>query len=76
MHTFLSASFRWSDTSQADLFLYGQSNGVIWDVVANETTSGYDRLYVVGAFDTSSETSQIQYCSVGAFDGTEFEKVS
>jgi hypothetical protein len=32
-------------------------------------------MFVVGAFDTVSETSQIQYCSVGQWDGVYFEKV-
>jgi hypothetical protein len=32
-------------------------------------------MYVVGAFDTVSETSQIQYCSVGGWNGDQFDKV-
>ena len=32
-------------------------------------------MFAVGAFDTFSESSQIQYCSVGEWDGVNFDKV-
>jgi hypothetical protein len=56
--------------------VYGESNGVIWDVAVNQTAYPFDDVYVVGAFDTESKSSQLQFCSVGQFDGMSFAKVS
>ena len=42
----------------------------------NRTSQPFNKLFVVGAFDTVSETSQIQFCSVGEWDGLSFDKVS
>ena len=55
--------------------MYGESNGIIWDIVVNKTSQPFNKLFVVGAFDTVSETSQIQFCSVGEWDGLSFDKV-
>lgn len=41
----------------------------------NRTSLPFNKLFVVGAFDTVSETSQIQFCSVGEWDGLSFDKV-
>ena len=65
----------WSTKYEAELFLYGESNGIIWDLAVNKSSQPYTKLFVVGAFDTVSETSQIQFCSVGAWDGLTFDKV-
>ena len=54
--------------------MYGESYGVIWDVAVNRSEL-YDQLIVVGAFDTVSKTSQVQYCSVGVWTGLGFNKV-
>jgi len=67
--------YRWSTDGLTDLYLYGESNGIVWDVAINRTTSPVNTMFVVGAFDTVSETSQIQYCSVGQWDGLMFDKV-
>lgn len=69
------AKKEWSTKYEAELFLYGESNGIIWDVAVNRTASPFTKLFVVGAFDTVSETSQVQFCSVGAWDGSTFDKV-
>lgn len=54
--------------------MYGESSGVIWDVVVNRTTPS-NELIVVGAFDTVSKMSQVQYCGVGVWTGISFNKV-
>ena len=68
---------RWSTDYLADLYLYGASNGIILDMAVNrsEDMSILNNLYVVGDFDSVSELSQIQYCSVGEWDGLNFNKV-
>lgn len=66
---------RWSPKYVSELYLYGESNGIIWDIVVNKTSQPFNKLFVVGAFDTVSETSQIQFCSVGEWDGLSFDKV-
>lgn len=68
---------RWSENYLINLFLYGESNGVIWDMAVNRslTNEFHDDVFVVGNFDTVSESSQIQYCSVGKWNGVKFEKV-
>ena len=71
----LISVLRWSPKYESELYLYGESNGIIWDVVVNRTSQPYNKLFVVGAFDTVSETSQIQFCSVGEWDGLSFDKV-
>lgn len=70
----LKPLYRWSPNYISQLFLYGEDNGVIWDVAVN-TSETYERMYTVGLFDAASKTSQIQLCSVAKFDGTNFEKV-
>jgi len=66
----------WSTKYQSELYLYGESNGVIWDMVVNRTSSDIlNTMFVVGAFDTASESSQLQFCSVGGWDGISFHKV-
>ena len=70
----------WSAKYQSSLYFYGESyiNGVIWDVATYHNTSSEDSsdtLYVVGNFDTESETSQLQLCSVSKWNGLIFEKV-
>lgn len=66
--------FRWSTKYNSQLFLYGEDNGVIWDVAVNYSEP-YSKLYTVGLFDTVTQTSQVQLCSVAKFDGINFEKV-
>jgi hypothetical protein len=44
-------------------------------MAVNRTDYPYSKVYVVGEFDTVSETSQIQFCSVGEWDGIDFYKV-
>eukprot|EP00602_Paraphysomonas_sp_CaronLab_P007860 CAMPEP_0185032518 /NCGR_PEP_ID=MMETSP1103-20130426/20669_1 /TAXON_ID=36769 /ORGANISM="Paraphysomonas bandaiensis, Strain Caron Lab Isolate" /LENGTH=964 /DNA_ID=CAMNT_0027568451 /DNA_START=200 /DNA_END=3094 /DNA_ORIENTATION=+ len=64
----------WSNSYEAELYVYGESYGVIWDTSVNYSTPS-DQLIVVGAFDTVSKTSQVQYCSVGVWTGISFNKV-
>lgn len=69
------AKYRWSNSYEAELYVYGESYGVVWDTSVNRSTPS-DELIVVGAFDTVSTTSsQIQYCSVGVWTGMSFNKV-
>lgn len=68
------SSNRWSKLHKADLYVYGRSNGVVWDISVNESVVP-NLMYMVGTFDTSSKTSQIQYCSVSEYDGQAFSKV-
>ena len=56
------------------MFVYGENNGVIWDVAVNESRPSLD-VYTVGIFDTVTQSSQVQLCSVASFDGSSFEKV-
>ena len=65
----------WSNLNEADLYLYGESNGVILDMAVNKSSKSYNVVSVVGAFDTVTKASQIQYCSVGMWDGISFDKV-
>lgn len=65
----------WSAKRQSELFLYGENNGVIWDIAVNRTSNPYDTMYIVGTFDTDSKASQMQFCSISEFDGVEFNKV-
>jgi hypothetical protein len=66
---------RWSNSYEAELYVYGESYGVVWDTSVNRSTP-CDELIVVGAFDTVSTTSsQVQYCSVGVWTGMTFNKV-
>jgi len=64
----------WSNKYEPELYLYGESNGVIWDIAVNASVP-YNKLYVVGAFDTVTKASQVQFCSVGEWDGISFSKV-
>lgn len=66
----------WSRAYTAGLFLNGDTNGVIWDIVKNHSysTKSPASMIVVGAFDTIAKTSQLQFCSVSKFDGFSFEK--
>lgn len=83
---FLILKSSWSNAYRAELFWNDDSNGVIWDIVNNETsvssTSSARKnakespsMVVVGAFDTIAKTSQLQFCSVSKFDGFSFDKV-
>lgn len=65
----------WSTQFEPDLYLYGESNGVVWDIAVNTSSVPYNKLIVVGAFDTVARTSQVQFCSVGSWDGFSFGKV-
>ena len=51
------------------------SNGVVWSLSVNSSQTPCNTIYAVGVFDTVSETSQIQYCSSGMWDGEYFAKV-
>lgn len=65
----------WSNLNEAELYLYGESNGIIWDIAVNSTRNQFGKMFVVGAFDTVTKISQVQYCSMAAWDGAAFEKV-
>lgn len=60
----------WLHNYEPGLYLYGASNGVILDIVKSD-----DKAYLVGAFDSDAQTSQVAYCSVGEWNGNEFSKV-
>lgn len=64
----------WSNKYEPELYLYGESNGIVWDISVNRSYP-YDRLFFVGAFDTVAKTSQVEFCSVGEWDGLIFSKV-
>lgn len=66
---------RWSTKYHAEVFRYSESNGLILDVAVNESSYPFNTLFTVGSFDTVAKTSQIQFCSVSAFDGITFDKV-
>jgi alpha-acetolactate decarboxylase len=66
---------RWSNNYEAELYVYGESYGVIWDIAVNRSNPA-DDLVVVGAFDTVSKLSQVQYCGVGVWTGLAFNKVT
>jgi hypothetical protein len=71
---------QWELLNSYALYKYGESYGEIWDIAVNRTNSklhnnGYDRLYVVGSFDTESSASQIQFCSIGLWNGIHFNKI-
>lgn len=71
---------KWDLLNSYGLYKYGQSYGEIWDIAVNRTNSklhnnGFDRLYVVGSFDTESSASQIQFCSIGYWNGLNFNKI-
>ena len=52
------------------------TDGAIWDLSLNSTNDfPWDTIYSVGVFDSVSETSQVQYCSVGLWDGKHLDKV-
>lgn len=71
----IDTSCRWIKKYQAELYTV-ESSGIIFDVVSNRTSNDVvDKLYVVGTFDTMTSTSQMQFCSVGAWNGNAFEKV-
>lgn len=66
---------RWSNRYEAELYVYGESYGVVWDTSVNRSKP-CDELIVVGGFDTvSTASSQVQYCSVGVWTGMTFSKV-
>ena len=65
----------WLQNYEPGLYLYGASNGVILDIVANRTAGGHDKAFLVGAFDSDAQTSQVAYCSVGEWNGYGFSKV-
>ena len=35
----------------------------------------FNKLFLVGLFDSVTKLSQVQFCSVGEFDGEHFDKV-
>ena len=57
----------WSNNE--NLYIYGEANGLISDIAMDTSNELYDKLFVAGSFDTERITSQIQLCSVGAYDG-------
>lgn len=65
----------WLQNFEPGLYLYGASNGVILDIVTNSTGTKHDKAYLVGAFDSDAQTSQVAYCSVGEWSGDGFAKV-
>ena len=67
--------YSWSNKYRAELFVYEESNGIILDIAVNESSVPYNTMFVVGAFDTVTKKSQVQFCSIGEFDGLAFEKV-
>jgi hypothetical protein len=71
------ATGSWLHKYEPGLYLYGASNGVVLDMVTNtsSTERGGDTAYLVGAFDSDAQTSQVAYCSVGGWDGYGFGKV-
>ena len=50
------------------------TDGAIWHMSVN-TSNSPDTIYAVGVFDSVSETSQAQYCSIGLWDGKHLAKV-
>jgi len=60
-------SDRWSNSE--NLYIYGESNGLISDFAMDASNELFDKLFAVGSFDTEHITSQIQLCSVGEYDG-------
>jgi hypothetical protein len=66
---------RWSNKFQAELFLYGESNGVVFDIAVNDSSVPYNKMFVAGIFDTVTKTSQVQLCSFASWDGITFNKV-
>ena len=67
----------WIDQFEPDLYVYGATSGAVSDIATNRSAdgSGFDELYVVGAFDTICSTCQAQFCSVGRWTGQHFRKV-
>ena len=67
----------WIDQFEPDLYVYGATSGSVYDIATNRSVdgSGFDELYVVGAFDTICKTCQAQFCSVGRWTGQRFHKV-
>jgi hypothetical protein len=65
---------RWSSKYKAKLFVYGEANGVIWDMAVNDSIP-FNKLFVVGVFDSETKLSQMQLCSAAEFDGLTFGKV-
>jgi hypothetical protein len=62
--------------SSSSVFVYGASNGVVQDIAVNSTgVNGFNEAYIVGAFDSVTQTSQDAYCSVGKWDGFRMTKV-
>ncbi len=66
---------RWTNNYEPGLYLYGASNGVVLDMVVNTSQTMYDTSYLVGAFDSDAQTSQVSFCSVGQWNGFSFAKV-
>ena len=69
----------WSVKNDPELYLYsdgGEStNGAIWGIAVNRSSKPLNTIYAVGIFDSVSETSQVQYCSVGLWTGKHLDKV-
>jgi hypothetical protein len=67
---------RWSEKYDIELYLYDYySKGTVWDMAVNASKLPSNTLYAVGVFDSVSETSQVQYCSVGMWNGETLSKV-
>lgn len=64
----------WSNQNEPELYVYGQSYGVIWDIAINHSFP-YDKIIAVGTFDTESKMSQTMFCSVGIWNGIEYDRV-
>ena len=47
---------------------------MIWDIAVNESLP-FNKVFLVGLFDSVTKLSQVQFCSVGEFDGEHFDKV-
>jgi len=67
----------WSDEYEPQLYVYGTSeapgSAAVYGFAVNRTSSAFaaeeDEVFVVGQFDSISEESQSQYCSVGRWVG-------
>jgi len=64
----------WSN--KENLYIYGEANGLILDIALDASSQLFDKLFVVGSFDTERRTSQIQLCSAGGYDGLKYDGLS
>ncbi|KAH8070043.1 protein kinase [Aureococcus anophagefferens] len=69
------AAREWSDAYEPQLYVYGETgkDAAVYGMAANRSGSpdrrAPEEAIVVGQFDSISETSQSQYCSVGRWTG-------